>query len=347
MEERIYGVAWGILAAGLVQLVAQIPSMIKLGYRPGFEIDTKDARVTRFLKLMAPTALGQSVSQINMLVNGLLALWAAPWAPSALYFAERLLYLPQGLLATAMSTVLLPVLSTHAAEGNAERIRSTLNHSLRTLLFVMAPAAAGLFALAHPIVDMLFGWGAFRGESVAHTAPLVRCYAPGLFIFGLAKVFVPVFYALKNTRTPYRIGLVSVLLNFSLNILCTIAGPPEIKAAGLAIAAVVSEAFNGFALAWCLHKIIGSPGWREIATSAARAVACAVVMAVVVYFLQSWAIDALRHAGIATKIAQIVSVMGSIAIGAALYFGMALILRSPEAGNVIEALKRRRARKVE
>ena len=128
------------------------------------------------------------------------------WAPSALFYAERLIYLPQGILATALGTVLLPVLSDFAAQKKHAEMRAAVHHGLRTLLFVMTPAAVGLFVLAGPIVRMLFEHGSFDGWSSLLTARALAFYAPGLMVFCLAKVFVPAFYALRlideNVRAP-------------------------------------------------------------------------------------------------------------------------------------------------
>lgn len=362
---QIVGVALGILVAGVVQLAAQLPALFRLGYRPGLSWDAGDERVARFLRLMGPTALGQSVSQINMLVNGIIARWAAPWAPASLYFAERLLYFPQGILATAMSTVLLPVFSGHAAGGEHASIRETLNHALKTLLFVMTPAAVGLFVLAEPITRLLLHGGKFGDDSLAHTVLVVRCYAPGLLVFGLAKVLVPAFYGMQDTRTPYRIGLVSVGLNFGLNVLFTLTFPRDLKAASLACAAVASEVFNGLTLAYGIHKLVGSPGWREILRSAARSLGCALVMGAAVWLCWRGLTAALeargfeyavhsalaastpdfiqRHAlGIAAKLRDFLIVFGAIAAGGLAYFAAAAACRSPEVRHVREALRRRR-----
>ena len=190
-EQQIYGLAWAVLVAGFLQMAVQMPALMKRGFKPGFTWDLADARVRKVFALMGPTALGQSVTQVNVMVNTLLARWAAPWAPASLFYAERLLYFPQGLLATALSTVLLPVLSGHAAKGDHEKMRETINHGLRTLLFVMIPASVGLLTLADPITRLIFGWGAFDAAAVAHTSIAVRFYAPGLMVFCLAKVLCP------------------------------------------------------------------------------------------------------------------------------------------------------------
>lgn len=344
LDERIYGVAWGIFVAGLVQLGAQIPAMIRLGYRPGFQLDLKDERVTRFLKLMGPTALGSSVTQVNVMINGFLALWAAPWAPAALYFAERLIYLPQGILATALSTVLLPVLSGHAARDAHESIRATVRHALRTLLFVMAPASIGLLTLAGPITQLVFGWGQFNPTSVSHVALVLKCYAPGLFVFCLAKVFVPAFYSMQDTRTPFRIGLISVLLNFSMNILVTLTWPREFKAAGLATAAVISEGFNGITLGIILHRRLGSWGWAEILAGVGRNLAAAIVMGLGAVAVHGVLFRLGESLGLLAKLNQVQSVLLSILCAMVLYVAMARLLRCREVGDVLDAIRKRRGR---
>ena len=343
-DQQIYGVAFGILVAGMVQLGAQLPAMWRLGWRPGFTWDLRDTRVLRFLKLMAPVALGQSVSQLNLTINSFMALWATPWAASTMYFAERLLYFPQGILATAMSTVLLPVLSGHAAAGAHDRIRETLNHSLRILLFIMVPAAVGLLVLARPITATLLGWRAFDATSVDHATQVLQVYAPGLFFFGLAKVFVPAFYALQDTRTPFRNGLFAVGINFSLNLVSTFTLVPEMKAASLAAAAVLAEAFNGLTLGWLLRRRIGSFGGRKVWQSALRSLAAAVVMGAAVWFAHAGLTHALTGAGLHGKLLQIGSLVPTLALGIGCYLLMALLLRCPELGQVRDALAARRQR---
>lgn len=340
-EQRILGVALGVLTAGAVQLAAQLPAMYRLGWRPGVDVSLNDPQVTRFLKLMGPSALGQSVTQINMTINSVMARWATPWAAATMYFAERLLYFPQGILATAMSTVLLPTFSNHAAVGEHAQIRATINRALRMLLFVMIPAAVGMIALARPLTEMLLGWGAFGVDSVDRTAAVLRVYAPGLFFFGLAKVFVPAFYGLGDTRTPYRNGLFSVGINFSLNLAFTLTLPAEWKALSLAGAAVVSEAFNGLTLGWRLSRRIGSPGWLSVLAGAGRALIAAVIMGIAVSFAHGWIFQALEN-HLAGKIAQFVSVGAAIAVGMIVYLFASILLCRREAAQVFKAVFHRK-----
>ncbi len=340
-EDRISGVALGVLVAGAVQLAAQLPAMYRLGWRPGADLNVRDPQVNRFLGLMGPSALGQSVTQINMTINSIMARWATPWAAATMYFAERLLYFPQGILATAMSTVLLPVFSNHAAVGEEERIRITINRALRMLLFVMIPAAVGLMVLARPVTEMLLGWGAFDVDSVERTAAVLRVYAPGLFFFGLAKVFVPAFYGLGDTRTPYRNGLVSVGINFSLNLAFTLTLPTEYKAMSLAGSAVVSEAFNGLTLGWRLGRRIGSFGWLSVLAGAGRALIAAVIMGATTIFVHDWIFQTLKN-HLAGKLVQFTSVGGAIAVGMVVYLIVSIVLCRREAAQVFNAILRRK-----
>ena len=341
---QIQVLAWTVFAAGAVQLAYQIPSLLRVGWRPGFDTDWRDPRVKRVFMLMGPSALGLAVNQVNVMVNSMLAMWVGTWAPSALFYAERLIYLPQGILATSLGTVLLPVLSDFAAQRKHAEMREAIHHGLRTLLFVMTPAAVGLFVLAAPIVQMLLEHGSFDPQSTMLTARALSFYAPGLMVFCLAKVFVPAFYALQDTRTPVKIGLCAVSLNFTLNVLFALTLPLYWRHAGMAFATVIAEGFNGLTLAFFLRRRLGPFGLRGILAGLGRALGAAAVMAAVAWYaervLTTWLYAYLPH-----KLAQITGVPAAIALGIAVYFGLAHLLRFPELGFVFDALRARKQKK--
>ncbi len=342
---QIQALAWTVFAAGAVQLAYQVPSLWRVGWRPGVDTDWRDPRVKQVFLLMGPSALGLAVNQVNVMVNSLIALkWVGDWAPSALFYAERLIYLPQGILATALGTVLLPVLSDFAAQRKHDEMRGAIHHGLRTLLFVMTPAAVGLFVLAGPVVQMLFEQGSFDPRSTWLTARALSFYAPGLMVFCLAKVFVPAFYALQDTRTPVKIGLCAVSLNFTLNVVSALTLPEYWKHAGLAFSTVISEGFNGLMLALFLRRRLGPFGIRGILAGLGRALGAAAAMAAVAGFAErgitTWLYVYLPH-----KAAQIVGVPLAIALGAAVYFGLARLFRFPELGFLFDALRSRKQKK--
>lgn len=331
-SQRIYGVAWAIVAAGSIQLLVQLPVLWRYKMRPALSFDWQDPHVRRVLILMGPAALGMGVVQINTFVDRLLAMMAASWGPAALTYAERLIYLPLGIFATALGTVLLPTFSRQAARREHEGIRETLGVSLRILMFVMMPAAVGLTVLAGPIVRLFFVWsgGVFDEESSILTARAVWFYAPGLVAFSLHKMLVPAFYALKDTMTPVKVGLWVVGLNLVLNVVFVITWPHGYKHAGLAFATVLSSAVSCYALGRILHRRIGSLGWPAIFASWARTLAASVLMGVVLAAsrgpLSTWSAVLLRH----PKAAQSGEVMGGVLIGIAAYSILVATLCRPE-----------------
>ncbi len=341
---QIQALAWTVFAAGAVQLAYQVPSLLRVGWRPGLNTDWRDPRVKRVFMLMGPSALGLAVNQVNVMVNSLIALyWVGDWAPSALFYAERLIYFPQGILATALGTVLLPVLSDFAAQKKHREMRDAIHHGLRTLLFVMTPAAVGLFVLAGPIVQMLYEHGAFDPKSTVLTARALSFYAPGLMVFCLAKVFVPAFYSMQDTRTPVKIGLCGVVLNLTLNIFFALTLPEYWKHAGLAFSTVIAESFNGLTLAFFLRRRLGPFGIRGILGGLVRALAAAVAMAAAAFlaerYFTTWLYVYLPH-----KAAQLIGVPAAVALGIGVYFGLARLFRFPELGFVSDALRSRKQR---
>ena len=342
---QIRALAWTVFVAGAVQLIYQVPSLLRVGWRPGIDADWRDPRVKQVFLLMGPAALGLAVNQINVMINSVIALWAGDWAPSTLFYAERLIYLPQGILATSLGTVLLPVLADFAVQKRHDDMRAAIHHGLRTLLFVMTPAAVGLFVLAYPIVQMLFEQGAFGALSTVLTARALAFYAPGLMLFCLAKVFVPSFYALQDTRTPVKVGLCAVTLNLTLNAIFALTLPEYWRHAGMALATGIAEGFNGLTLAWLLRHRLGAFGVRGILGGVGRALLAASVMALVAWQVQrvgsTW-----LYLHVAPKIAQLIAVPAAIALGGGLYLLIARLAHFPELGFVLEALRARRQKRV-
>lgn len=333
-------VAWGIIAAGLLQLAVQIPALTRRGFTPGLSFAWSDPKVKRVLLLMGPAALGMGVTQVNILIDTALAFFIGKQAPAALFYAERIVYLPLGLFAAAMGTVLLPVLSRHAARAEPERMRNTLNHSLRHLMFLVLPASVGLFVLARPIVRMLFEWRGFTPDSTTLTSVALRFYAPGLVAFSLCKVFVPAFYALQDTRTPVRIGLGVVALNTVLNLTFILTFPPHLKLAGLVLATVLAETVNALILASVFTAKAGSPGWRTIGASLWRVALAAAAMGATAHVVHRGLAQSAFIAGLNTKPGQILTVLLTISLSVAVYLAAALLLRCRELRDMRSAFRR-------
>jgi len=221
-EQPIVALAWGVFVAGVLQLGLQLPFLQRLGLLPRPRVDWKHPGVRRIMKLMAPALLGSSVAQINLLLDTVIASFLAAGSLSWLYYSDRLMEFPLGLLGVTLATVILPRLSRVHVSGDPDtapaRFTATLDWALRLALLTGLPAALLLGLLAGPMLATLFGYGAFLAtDAQASTASLVA-YAFGLPAFLLVKVLVPGFTARQDMRTPVRIGIACLVANMVFNL---------------------------------------------------------------------------------------------------------------------------------
>jgi putative peptidoglycan lipid II flippase len=328
-DEQIFGLALGILAAGAIQLLIQIPVLLKFGIRPALAFSLKDAGVRRVLMLVGPAALGIGVHQVNVVIDGVLALWVGAWAPAALTYAERMIYLPLGIIATALGTVLLPAFSRQVAAAEMQELLKTMGAALRNIVLIMVPAAVGLIVLAKPIVQLVFNWqgGLFDETSELYTSRAMVFYAGGLVVFSIYKVIVPAFYATQDMRTPVRVGLWCVALNLVLNIVFIFSWPGGYKHAGLALATVLASTVNCVVLGRIFHRRHGDPGWSAVFRSVLTALAGSTVMAGVVFLCHLLLRNGLADLSMNVKLLQSLSVLGAIAAGM-LCYGIWLLIFS-------------------
>ena len=218
-DEPVFALAWGVLLAGVVQLLFQLPSLYRLDLVPRPTWDTRDEGVRRILKLMVPALFGVSVSQINLLLDTVLASFLPTGSVSWLYYSDRLAELPLGVFGIAIATVILPNLSAHRSASREGQFSSTLDWAMRSVLLIGVPAAVGLILLAEPILITLFQYGALTPSDVDMAALSLRAYSLGLIAFMLVKVLAPGFYARQDTATPVKIGIVAMVANMLMNLL--------------------------------------------------------------------------------------------------------------------------------
>lgn len=337
---RIQVVAWAVPVAGLIQLAVQVPALRAHGLvlRPA---GCWSPEIRRVIRQMGPAAFGMGVHQVNILIDGVLAMWAGSWAPAALTYAERLVFLPLGLFATAMGTVLLPAFSRHIAAGEPGRVLAALRETLPLLMLVMIPASVGLCVLAGPIVELLFSWrgGAFNAMSALLTTRALQFYAPGLVVFSVYKLLAPVFYAQQDLRTPVRVGVWAVLINLALNIASVLWLPEYYRHAGMAGSSVLASGVNGVVLGIILTRRNGNPGWGHMAARCLRMLLCAALMGVVAWFV----VQGGSHLLGPGKLARALATAAAIA-AALLCYAAAIRLTCAEEWRTL--LRRRRQRRV-
>lgn len=344
-ETAIRVVCWAIVAAGAAQLAMLWAAASSVGGRMDLDIGWRDERVRRMLTLMGPAALGIAVYQANIMVSGILALLVGPWAPAALSYAERLVYLPLGLFATALGTVLLPAFSRHAAEDRVSEIRETLAESLRSLMLVLLPAATLLSVLATPVVEAIFSWkgGRFHGDSITYTARALACYAPGLVVFSTVKLLAPVFYAFKDMRTPVRAACVAMAVNLVLNLVAVFTWPAGYEHAGMALATVFASLVNTMMLAVALSHRIGAYGGRDVVFAVARMAVAAALMGWAAYAVHGATLTAALMAGYVDKAAQGAALISALGVAIVAYGVAVRVLCAEDVRRAFAGIGNRRS----
>ena len=252
--------AWAVFAGGVLQLAFQVPFLYKMGLLPRWRLDLKHPAVRRVLKLMAPAAFGVSISQISLLINTIFASFLVTGSVSWLYYADRLMEFPSGMLGVALGTIILPSLSKYHADANHEEYSRLLDWGLRVTVLLAAPSAAALAVLALPLITALFQYGRFSVEDAWMTRQALMAYSVGLVGIILVKILAPGFYARQNIKTPVKIGIFTLVMTQAMNI----AFIGTLKHAGLALAIGLGACLNAALLYRGLRKngfYTPQPGW--------------------------------------------------------------------------------------
>lgn len=259
-EQPIVALAWGVLLAGIAQLIFQIPFLFhrKLLVKPSLMM--RDPGVRRVLKLMVPALFGVSIAQINLLIDTVFASFLKVGSVSWLYFTDRLTDFPLGVFGVAIATVILPHLSRRHAEQSTENFSRALDWGLRLLLITGVPSAVGLAFFAMPLIASCFAYGRFTAIDVLMTQKSLIALGLGVPAFMMVKVLASGFYARQNIKTPVKVGALAMLVN---TVLCALLITP-LAHAGLALASSIAGFVNcGVLLTLLLRRNIYQPssGW--------------------------------------------------------------------------------------
>ncbi len=320
LDEPIMALAYAVLLAGLLQLLFQLPFLARVGTLPRPKWAPSHAGVKRSMKLMVPAIFGSSAAQINVLLGGIIASMLPVGSISYLYFSDRLMEFPLGLFGIALGTVTLPYLSRLWANGDKSDFSRTLDWSLKLACLISVPAAVGLYMLAEPLVVVLFHGGEFQHHAVQMTVLALKAYALGIVGFSFVKILAPAFFAREDTRTPVRIAIAALVVNFTLSVLLAwylvreeFVGPHVGLAAATSVAALMNAGllYRKLLLDGVLQH---STGWRSML---GRVVVGNIAMFFVLYQLSrplQWWIDSAFWPRITWLSVLVVAGAGSYAV---------------------------------
>ena len=332
----IVGMAIGTLIGGLLQWLIQVPSLRAVGYRWQPILSFRDEGMRQVLRLMAPAIVGASAVQVNVVINTTLAAGLGEGAISWLGYAFRLILFPIGVFGVAISTATLPVAS-RAALDDLDKFRHTIASSLRLTLLLNIPSTIGLMVLSQPIIALIYQHGRFTADDTRQAASALVYYAIGLTAYSAIKILAPAFYALKDTRIPMVISLLSIVTNYLVATLTINYFGHRALALSISAVAVV----NCILLLFFLRRKLGGLEGGSIATSFSKVLAASLVMGAACWFI-SQRLPLLVGDRL---IGRLINVGVSVALGALIFSLTAKLLRVGELEQIAAVIQRRLRRK--
>ncbi|HZO85743.1 MAG TPA: murein biosynthesis integral membrane protein MurJ [Verrucomicrobiae bacterium] len=334
LDQQVFGLAIGVLAAGLVQMAFQLPLLNREGFRYQWISPWSNDTVHRVATQMGPAILGVAAYQINVLVTQSFAFWTGKEIVASFNYAVRLMELPQGLFGISLATYLLPTLSGLAAEKKYPEFRATLQQSVGYLIFINLLASILLFTLAEPIIRLLFERGRFDGAATIRAASALVWLAPGLVAFSLVNILARGFYALGDTKTPMRISAFCLVVNVLL--VATLIW--RLRQAGLGLANTLSGCVNVALLIFALRKKLGKLEWTAVRTQLPALLGAGIVAGAAAFGLRVWWTNALGHSTLPLKLGEVFVPM---ILASAIYLGLGFWLKVPFVKDLVAMVRSR------
>jgi len=314
----VLALAWATVAGGILQLGYQLPHLKKIGMLVLPRLNLKDAGVWRVMRQMGPAILGVSVSQISLIINTIFASFLVSGSVSWMYYADRLMEFPSGILGVALGTILLPSLAKSFASGNQVEYSRLMDWGLRLCFLLALPSAVALGILSKPLTVALFQYGQFSAFDAAMTQRALIAYSVGLMGLIVVKVLAPGFYSRQDIKTPVRIAMVTLVMTQVMNL--AFIGP--LKHAGLSLSIGLAACLNAGLLYWQLRKqdiFQPQPGWFGFLVRLVLAVlAMAAALVGMLQLMPDWADGNMPW--------RLVRLAGVCAVGGGVYFAVLMLL---------------------
>jgi len=326
----IYSLAIGVVTGGILQLLIQIPSLNKKGFKYELILSLKNEGIIRIFQLLLPAVLGSITLQVSIIITRIFASTLPAGSISGLQYAMRLIQFPLGLFPIALSTVIFPKLSSLVAKGNEGEVKRMINIGIKLVFFLLIPSSVGMIMLRKQLISILFQHGAFSYQDTLITSGALFYYSLGLFAMGGVMILSRAFYSLQDVTTPFKISLATLGLNVILNFI--LIGP--LKHMGLALATSLSMIFNMGVLGFFLRKKIGKIGGRSILTSFIKIVFISTIMGGEIYALSVF------FASGSSFLSQILYILLSLISGIGIVAGMSYLLKVEEFKFILSSLKK-------
>lgn len=286
-DPPILALAWGVLGGGVLQLLFQIPALRAEGFLPRLQLNLRHPRLRKLLWLMFPAAFGVAVYQAFIFVARYYASYLPEGVISYQFAADRLIEFPLALVAVAFGTAMLPSLSDYAARKDVAALNRTYSDIFTLMLFLILPATAGLFALRVPILNVLFQRGPeVDAAYIAEIARVIEFLAFGMWAVGGVRLTAPLFYALKDTRTPVLTAAASLALNITLSHLFILEMHKD--QGWLALAATLTSAFNLLLLWTLIRRRLPGFSLMPAARDIAKIIVLSALMGVLASAMSGW-----------------------------------------------------------
>ncbi len=331
----IYAAAVGVVAGGILQLVFQLPFLCSRGFLFSHTKALRHPAVKKIGFLIVPQLFGVAVYNLNILVNTQYASFMAEGTISYLYFAERLIEFPLGIIAVSIATILLPSLSSYVYNNDFDKFKETYSFTLRLMFFILIPALVGLIVLREPIINLLYQRGEFDYAASIFTSQALFGYAIGLWAVGGIRITAPAFYSMQDTKTPVIIAFIALIVNVVFGYVLGFTF--GYKHTGLALASSISSIVNFLLLFYLIERRVGNVNTKSIITLVVKLAIVSGIMGAVVWKISKFTLW--TESAFAIEKVGILAGIGVIAI--LIYFVLAKIFKIEEADFLINMIRKR------
>ncbi len=332
-SEPLYGVAIGVVCGGIIQVILQIPYMIKTGFKVKIIFDWKHPGIKKIVKMLLPALFGLAVYQINIVINLILASFLADGSISYLFYSERLTELVQGVFIVSIGNVILPEMSQMTTLKDFSRLKELYVTSIRSALFIAIPAAAALMAIGLPIIAVVFMRGEFDFYDALMTNRALFYGAMGICSVAMLRLTTPTFFSFQDSRTPMIAATINTVINVILGYTLM---QTSLQHAGLNLALTVSCTVQLLILIFFLRKKIGHLGLNKLIMPVAKNILAAGMMVLAIVAIGGQ-VDWLEDAALK----KILFLITMVVAGGAVYGLVSVVLDVDEAQYIIKRLRRK------